>query len=77
MLVGNFRIRIVCANELEDGLYGDIYNNAQDCRKEHQTGNIIYGFYCERIIATSSHCEETPDWFYHLIDAVHWAETHE
>lgn len=76
MVVGNFKIIIVCANEIEDGLYGDIYKKVEDCRNDHPTENIIYGFYCERICAISPDCEETPDWFNHLTEAVDWAETH-
>lgn len=77
MVVGNFRIIIVCANEIEDGLYGDIYTAIEDCRSEHPTENIIYGFYCERVWSDNENLDnDTPDWFDHLTEAVEWAETH-
>lgn len=76
MLIGNFKIHIVCANEIEPNLYGDIYDEVADCRNQHPTENIMYGFYAERIFAETPDAEETPDWFYNLYEAIDWCKTH-
>lgn len=72
MRVRNFNIKPVCANKIEDGLYGDIYDCIEDCEKEHPNENIIFGFYAER--TNNLLGEETPDWFYSIEEAVEWCK---
>lgn len=81
MIVGNFKIHVVCANEIEPYLYGDIYDDVSECKHAHPDEYIIYGFYVERIShsnhPTKPEAEETPDWFYTIQEAVDWCNQYD
>lgn len=72
MKIGNYNIVIVCANELEEGLYGDIYTDLEECVANHPKDNIIFGYYCSSL-NESEETAESPDWFYSLDEAIDWA----
>lgn len=52
----------VYANILEDGVYGDIYDSYEECKKEHPDQRVKYGYYAD--------IEDGPD----IFDTVYEAE---
>ena len=65
MEINGYDIEIVCANN-EDGVYGDIYDDAEECKKDHPNEEIMYGYCCY------PKDSEKPalDWFWTLEDAI-------
>lgn len=59
----------VCANILPDDLYGDIYENIEECVKEHPNEKIVVG-YC--LVPDDSRIV-SPDWFWHMKSAIDYA----
>ena len=77
MVVNDFEIKIVCANNIshDDGsfpVYGDIYEQYEECKREHPNDEIIFGYYVEDI--SINNFTETPDWFYTIEEAIEWIE---
>lgn len=70
MLINGYKMEIVCANfDTKINCYGDIYNNVEDCIRDHPSDKILFGYHL-------TGKTETPDWFDSLSDAVNWAWTH-
>ena len=68
MKINGYIIEIVCANyDKENKYYGDIYEEVEECLKEHPNDEIIYGFHLRKDGV------ETPDWFFAMDEAIYWA----
>ena len=82
MIYKGFEITVVCANNEshDDGsapVYGDIYDNYNECLADHPDDEIIFGFFIQdwegdRVKLLS--IADAPDWFYRIEDAIEWLD---
>ena len=72
MKINGYDIEIVCANN-EDGAYGDIYDDTDECRKDHPNEEIMYGYCCY----PEKGDMPALDWFWTLEDAIEFTHNPE
>ena len=79
MVVNEFEIKVVCADNISHDesypVYGDIYEQYEECKREHPNDEIIFGYYVEDI--SKNNFTETPDWFYTIEEAIEWIKNNE
>ena len=69
MKINGYEIEIVCANN-EDGIYGDIYDDVSECKKDPPNEEIMYGYCCY----PEDDSRPALDWFWTLEDAIEFTK---
>lgn len=71
MKINGYEVDIVCANyDPRIGGYGDIYDELDECLKDHPECKIMWGFHIR------DDSMPTPDWFPTIEDVIHWISNH-
>lgn len=72
MKINGWTIQVVCANvEDSKSVYDNIYDNIEECYREHPESNIVIGFY----LKPEDDRIASPDWFWNIESAVTYANS--